>query len=332
MGRRNSTANQEKISSERLQDLFRVSPAPYGCGMSDQTLQLAFAGLHPDRVRELVASHGVPGTLRRIRGGGLKVSDRARAAVDVPAASRTEELEASGVRFVPADTAGYPAGLAELPDAPPGLFVRGALEHDRPMVAVVGTRRCTTYGKHLAFEYGAAIVEAGWGVVSGLARGIDGAAHRGVASTRGVGVAVLGSGLDVMYPAEHADLAARLVDYGGGVVSEYPPGTPPQGWRFPPRNRIISGMSQAVVVVEAAAKGGALITANYALAHGRPVFAVPGDVRRASSEGCNLLIRDGAHPVLDPADLIEELSLVLGPPRPEVPPDLAQPVIGAEGR
>ncbi len=281
--------------------------------MSDIALRLAYAGLHPDRVLDLVEAYGAKGTLRRVRDGRVRVSDRARRASQVDAAQRRQELAALGAVFVEAGSAGYPARLAELPDAAPGLFVQGVIPAV-PAVAVVGTRRCTTYGRHLAFEYGAAIAEAGWCVVSGLARGIDGAAHRGVVSARGRGAAVLGNGLDAVYPAEHHGLAQRLVELGGAVISEYPPGTPPEGWRFPPRNRIISGMAQAVVVVEAAVKGGALITANYALQHGRPVFAVPGDVRRASSEGCNRLIRDGAHPVLDPEDLIEELSLVLGPP------------------
>lgn len=284
--------------------------------MSDHVLQLAFAGLHPDRLRELCASFGEAGALRRIRAGAVAAPEWSREAVRIAASQRRVDLSEAGLGFVEAGVAGFPHGLYRLPDAPPGLFVRGVAHHDRPMVAVVGTRRCTTYGKQLALEYGMAIAEAGWGVVSGLARGIDGAAHRGVVASGGIGVAVLGSGLDVMYPAEHADLAEQLVALGGGVVSEYPPGTPPEGWRFPPRNRIISGISAAVVVVEAAVKGGALITANYALEHGRPVFAVPGDVRRASSAGCNLLIRDGAAPVLDPEDLIEELSLVLGPSRP----------------
>jgi DNA processing protein len=193
------------------------------------------------------------------------------------------------------------------------LFVRGQIP-TLPTVAIVGTRRCTTYGRHLAFEYGGAVADAGWCVSSGLARGIDGAAHKGVTSAGGVGVAVLGCGVDVAYPAEHAALASALVSGGGGVITEYPPGSPPEPWRFPPRNRIISGMAAAVVVVEAAVTGGALITAGYALTQGRVVFAVPGDIRRASSAGCNLLIRDGAHPVLDPDDLIEELSLVLGQP------------------
>ena len=214
--------------------------------MSYDVLQLAFAGMHPDRARDLVGSHGVGGTLRRVAKGGVKASVRMREAVEVPAQQRLAELHAAGFDFVPRDVGGFPRQLAELPDAPPGLFVRGVAEHSIPMVAVVGTRRCTTYGKQLAFEYGAAIAGAGWGVVSGLARGIDGAAHRGVASAGGIGVAVLGSGLDVMYPAEHAGLADRLVELGGGIVSEYPPGTPPEGWRFPPGKRQLEPTSTRV--------------------------------------------------------------------------------------
>ena len=130
----------------------------------------------------------------------------------------------------------------------------------------------------------------------------------------GRGVAVLGSGSNVVYPAEHRDLHRALLEGGGAVATEYPPGTPPQPWRFPPRNRIIAGLSAATVVVEAAVTGGALITAGLSADQGKPVLAVPGDVDRSASEGCNLLIRDGAIPVLGPDDLIEELSLILGPP------------------
>ena len=209
--------------------------------------------------------------------------------------------------------AGYPEHLAVLPDAPDVLFVRGRLPV-RPGVAIVGTRRCTRYGLGVARAYGAAAGRAGWCVVSGLARGIDGAAHRGVVDVGGIGVGVLGCGIDVAYPGEHRSLADALVEGGGALVTEYPPGTPPEGWRFPPRNRIISGLVSVVVVVEAAERGGALVTAAAALDQARVVLAVPGDVDRVSSRGCNLLIRDGAVPVLDPADLVEAVSLVLGPP------------------
>ncbi len=278
--------------------------------MIDARLQLAYAGLHPDRTRGLLAVLAPDRALRKVVTGSR--SDRVSAAASVDAATRRRELAELGIRFVTSDSGEYPSQLAALPDAPDGLFVRGAIPVG-PGVAVVGTRRCTSYGRRLAADYGAAIARAGWPLVSGLARGIDGAAHLGTVQARGIGVAVLGCGLDIAYPPEHEGLAGRLLDLGGAVISEYPPATPPEGWRFPPRNRIISGLAAAVVVVEANTTGGALITAATALDQGTPVFAVPGDVGREASRGCNLLIRDGAHPVLEPADLVAELELVLGP-------------------
>lgn len=272
-------------------------------------LQLAFAGLHPDSVRGLLDAHGPQGAVNRVVGTG---SDRVSSAARITAADRLAELEAAGFGCVFRGQSGYPDQLADLPGTPDVLFVRGVMQ-SQPTVAVVGTRRCSAYGRNLAEAYGAAIARAGWVLVSGLARGIDGAAHRGTVAHSGAGIAVLGCGLDVAYPREHGALADRLIGLGGAVVSEYPPGTPPEAWRFPPRNRIISGLSRAVVVVEAAVKGGALITANAALAQGVAVFATPGDVSRESAAGCNMLIRDGAQPVLDPADLIAELELVCGP-------------------
>ena len=281
--------------------------------MMEAHIRLAYAGLHPVRRRSLVEQYGSPAAVvSRIAGGALDVPEAARRAVQVSAADRGGQLSAAGVRLVLIDDAEYPPHLAVLPDAPEVLFVRGRVAVPGG-VAVVGTRRCTAYGRALAQQYGKVIGNAGWELVSGLARGIDIAAHRGTVSVGGVGVAVLGCGLDVDYPRGHRPIAHRLVALGGGVVSEYPPGSIPEGWRFPPRNRIIAGLARAVVVVEAAETGGALITASRALDYGRPVFAVPGDVDRASSRGCNLLIRDGAHPVLDPDDLVAELELVLGP-------------------
>jgi DNA processing protein len=207
---------------------------------------------------------------------------------------------------------GYPVGLHDL-EEPPAIWQIGELRND-PGIAVVGTRRCTRYGVDLAESFGAAIARAGWTTVSGLARGIDTAAHRGCLRLSGHAVAVLGSGIDHCYPSENKPVYDEIVATGGAIVSEYPPGTPPDRWRFPARNRIIAAMSAAVVVVEAAATGGALITARLGAEMGRPVFVVPGDVDRVTSEGCNRLIRDGAHPVLGSADLLEELSLVVGPP------------------
>lgn len=281
--------------------------------MTEARIRLAYAGLHPNRRRSLVDQYGsAAAVVSRVARGALDVPEAAREAVTVSAADRRGELSAAGFRLVSVDEDEYPPVLSMLPDAPEVLFVRGRLRAERG-VAVVGTRRCTAYGKALAEQYGRVIGTAGWELVSGLARGIDVAAHRGTVGAAAVGVAVLGCGLDVDYPRGHRPIADRLVELGGGVVSEYPPGSIPEPWRFPPRNRIIAGLARAVVVVEAAVTGGALITASLALDYGRPVFAVPGDVDRATSRGCNLLIRDGAHPVLDPADLVAELELVLGP-------------------
>jgi len=278
----------------------------------DARIRLAFAGMHPDRVRSLIDRYGGPdGAISAIERGRVEVSAAVTARVGVAAERRRSELEAIGVAWIARGDAAYPAALDAYEDAPDSLFVRGVLPR-RAGVAIVGTRRCTAYGLELAAAYGRAAADAGWVVVSGLARGIDGAAHRGMVSVGGVGVAVLGSGIDVAYPAEHRRLGERLLEGGGAIISEYPPGTRPDAWRFPPRNRIIAGLSAAVVVVEAARTGGALITAVKAAEYGIPVFAMPGDVDRVASEGTNRLIRDGAYPVFDPHDLVEELDLVDG--------------------
>jgi DNA processing protein len=214
------------------------------------------------------------------------------------------------IRLLNPGAEGYPAGLMDL-ERPPPIFLRGGLV-DRPHIAVVGTRRCTGYGTRIAAEFGRYFGQAGWVTVSGLARGIDAAAHRGTLEVQGSGLAVLGCGINTVYPKSNSDLLRGLLDAGGAVVSEYPDSTPPERWRFPARNRLIAAMSAAVVVVESAVTGGALITATLAAEIGRPVFSVPGDIDRPASVGTNLLIRDGAVPVLGPADLVQALALELG--------------------
>ncbi|HEX2420796.1 MAG TPA: DNA-processing protein DprA [Acidimicrobiia bacterium] len=211
-----------------------------------------------------------------------------------------------------------PAYLDGVPALPARLWLLGTFPPSLG-VAIVGTRRSTSYGNGVASALARAVSGAGWPVISGLARGIDGVAHTACVEAGEPGWAVLGSGLDIVYPRQNESLARRLVELGGGLISEYPPGTPPAPYRFPARNRIIAALSAAVVVVEAAVTGGALITARLALELGRDVLAVPGDINRAVSEGSNLLIRDGAHPVLGPEDLIETLAYILGPP-PRTPP------------
>lgn len=219
------------------------------------------------------------------------------------------------------ETNRLPEPLRRLPDPPKTLWFEGALPREAG-IAIVGSRACTTYGRRVAFSLGQAVALAGWPVISGLARGVDAAAHRATVAASGRGFAVLGSGIDVIYPAENMDLADELINNGGGLISEYPPGTPPAPFRFPARNRLIAALSSAVVVVEAGEKGGALITARIALDLGIDVLAVPGDIDRPVSKGCNLLIRDGAHPVLSSTDLIDCLELILGP-RPLSTPQLS---------
>jgi DNA processing protein len=226
-------------------------------------------------------------------------------------------LATEGLRFVGRSEAVYPPLLHAIHDPPPGLFVRGAAELDvlsRTAVAVVGARACSPYGRHVARLLGRDLAAAGLVVVSGLARGVDGEAHRGALESRGVTVAVLGCGIDRDYPAAHAELAARIVAGGGLIVSEYAQGVEPAPWRFPARNRIVAGLAVATVVVEARERSGALITADFALEEGREVFVVPGEITSALSAGSNALLRLGATPLLAVDDVLSALGVE--PPAP----------------
>jgi DNA processing protein len=203
----------------------------------------------------------------------------------------------------------YPPLLAQLYDPPPCIHVRGALEIlSEPAVAIVGARSCSPYGAQIAREVARELALAGVVVVSGMARGIDGEAHRGALEAGGPTVAVLGCGIDRDYPRSHADLARRIRETGA-IVSEYPPGVEPAPWRFPARNRIIAGLCLATVVVEARERSGALITADFALELGRDVFAVPGEITSALSAGTNDLLRQGAAPLLSARDVLSALGL-----------------------
>jgi DNA processing protein len=206
----------------------------------------------------------------------------------------------------------YPPLLAAVPDPPHVLWVRGEAEPallGELSVAVVGARACSGYGRTVARTLGRELAAAGVVVVSGLARGIDGEAHRGALEARGRTVAVLGCGVDRDYPASHSELAARILHGGGLVVSEYESGVEPAPWRFPARNRIIAGLSAATVVVEARERSGALITADFALEDGREVMAVPGEITSALSRGTNALLRLGATPVTSTDDVLESLGV-----------------------
>jgi DNA processing protein len=204
---------------------------------------------------------------------------------------------------------GWPPLLEHLHDPPRQLYVRGDPSVlARPAVAIVGARRCSAYGAQVARSLARDLGGADVTVVSGLAHGIDGEAHRGALAAGAPTVAVLGCGIDVDYPARHAELARRIAETGA-IVSEYPPGTEPAPWRFPARNRIVAGLAQATVVVEARERSGALITADFALELGREVFAVPGEITASLSTGANRLIRQGAAPLLSADDVLEALGV-----------------------
>jgi len=225
----------------------------------------------------------------------------------------------TGHSWLPRADRRFPPRLAAIYDPPPGLFLRGDAEPaslSRRAVAVVGARACSAYGAHVARVLGRELAAAGVVVVSGLARGIDGESHRGALESGGLTVAVLGCGIDRDYPAAHRRLA-RDVARAGLLVSEYEPGTEPAPWRFPARNRIIAGLAEAVVVVEARERSGALITADFALDEGREVFAVPGEITSNLSAGTNALLRLGATPLTASHDALEALGIQ--PPAPAAP-------------
>jgi DNA processing protein len=280
--------------------------------MSDGDLiRLAWCGLSPRKVSGLIERYGsVSGAVDAISTGSLDLGPTVRSACRTTAEQRYDELVGIGATFVARGSSGYPPALDRFPGSPPWLFVVGEIP-DMPSVAIVGTRSCTTYGSELAHAYGSVATDVGWSVVSGLARGIDRAAHVGAVAAGGRCSAIFGSGIDVIYPRRHRSLVDDILASGGCTASEYPPGTRPDSWRFPTRNRIIAGLSDVVIVVEAGATGGALITARMAVDFGIPVFATPGDVDRPASIGTNLLIRDGAFPIFDPDDLAKTLDLIV---------------------
>jgi len=237
--------------------------------------------------------------------------------------AKLRDLAAAGFRWLARSDPRFPPRLKAIHDPPPGLFIRD--EGDPELlscaaIAIVGARACTDYGAHVARLLGRELASAGVNVVSGLARGIDGWAHRGAIEGRGTTIAVLGCGIDRDYPRAHAALAAQIAEHGL-VVSEYPPGVVPAPWRFPARNRIVAGLAAATVVVEARERSGALITADLALDEGREVLAVPGEITSGLSRGTNALLRLGATPVTSADDVLEALGLI----RPEQPREAPPP-------
>lgn len=304
-------------------------------------------GLGPKLTAALLRHFGSPAAALRATAAQLRtvpqIGDMLAAsfadafrAVDVDAEVRL--IEKHGVRPVPLGHPDYPPRLAAIPDPPPLVYFRGELTPaDAAAVAVVGSRGCTAYGRRVADALAAGLARAGWTVVSGLARGIDGAAHRGALAAGGRTVAVLAGGLSRIYPPEHADLAGEVAAQGC-LVTETPMTVASQPGMFPARNRIISGLSRAVVVVEAGERSGALITVEHAAEQGREVFAVPGPVDNPASAGCLELLRTGAKLVRSAEDVIEDLRGIAPPDpptkpaaggHPPGPPTLFDPASGA---
>ena len=243
-------------------------------------------------------------------GLGLKVIERivkARESVDLE--KLWGKIEAQGIKILTWEDQAYPQRLKEIEQPPPVLYIRGEyLPDDLFAVAIVGTRRVTAYGRQITEELAAYLARNGITVVSGLARGVDAIAHQTALKAGGRTLAVLGSGVDKIYPPEHRAMAEKMMEQGA-IISDYAPGTPPEASNFPPRNRIISGLSLAVVVIEAGETSGALITAEFAAEQGREIFAVPGSILAPQSKGTNKLIQNGALPLLSVDDLMQALDL-----------------------
>lgn len=243
-------------------------------------------------------------------GLGLKVIERviqARGKVDLEKV--WAKIESQGIKILTWQDGAYPQRLKEIDQPPPVLYIKGDyLPEDMYAVSIVGTRRVTPYGRQITEELASFLSANGMTVISGLARGVDAIAHQTALKAGGRTLGVLGSGVDKIYPPEHRQLAEQMMEHGA-IISDYAPGTPPDASNFPPRNRIISGLSLAVVVIEAGETSGALITAEFAAEQGREVFAVPGSILAPQSKGTNKLIQRGALPLLNVKDLMQALDL-----------------------
>lgn len=274
-------------------------------------------GIGPARLRALMDAFGsveaawtaAPDALRDVGLDRRSIQNLVELRGKLDLAAELSRVQKAGISLLTWDDPRYPTRLKAINDPPPLLYILGDLRpEDDYGVAVVGTRSISNYGREAARSLAGDLASAGITVISGLARGVDAVAHRAALDAGGRSIAVLGSGVDVIYPWENRQLAADLAA-NGAVISEYPLGTQPEANNFPPRNRIVSGLSRGVVVVEAGEVSGALITARFAADQGRDVFAVPGSIFARNSAGVNRLIRDGAIPVTSVNDILEALNL-----------------------
>ncbi|OGO18243.1 MAG: DNA protecting protein DprA, partial [Chloroflexi bacterium RBG_16_48_8] len=273
-------------------------------------------GIGPMRLKLMLESfenieaawHASPGVLSQIGLGPKIIEDFLQIRSELDLDAEMDRILSSGYKVISWDSEEYPVRLKEIDSPPPVLYVWGELNpNDRWAVSIVGTLRMSSYGEVVTQELSTSLAMNGITIVSGMARGIDGVAHRSALHNGGRTIAVLGSGLDHLYPPENRQLA-REISENGVILTDYPLGTKPEARNFPPRNRIISGLALVVVIVEAGEGSGALITAHFAADQGRDVFAVPGNIYNKSSIGTNQLIRDGAIPFLSVEDVLEALN------------------------
>lgn len=309
---------------ETLQEIEQDTDAPV---TQEASVQLPYAhwlynvpGMGRKTIRHLLSVKGTPEAVYHAKEQELEsilsvLPGKQKLAQRITASKQNWNIEKAyavlwkkGIRFVCLGMPSYPGRLARIPDAPYGLYFRGKLpEEERPAVAIIGARSCSEYGKRMAQHFGSALAMAGIQVISGMARGIDGLGQEAALQAGGYSLGVLGCGVDICYPAENRELYERLCETGG-VCSEYPPGTAPRNSLFPSRNRIISGLSDAVLVIEAKNRSGTLITVDMALEQGKEVYALPGRITDALSEGCNRLLQQGANVVISVEDMIRGLT------------------------
>ncbi|MCF0230096.1 MAG: DNA-protecting protein DprA [Parasporobacterium sp.] len=273
--------------------------------------------LYRDNINRLLGYFGAPEEIYRAKeeqltASGTVDSKTAREIVTSRNAFRSayklDKLKNDGIRFIHYGGPDYPEAFAVLPDCPYSLYVKGNMpDPEYPSVGIVGSRQCSGYGKEMTLKYAQTLAANGVQIISGMAAGVDSFAARGAIEAGGRTFAVLGSGLDVIYPAQNIELYYQIILNGGGVISEYPMGTAPAGWQFPHRNRLISALSDKLIIIEAGKNSGTLSTASHALNQGKDVFALPGRVTDPLSEGCNKMIADGAGVLLSPEYFLDDL-------------------------
>jgi DNA processing protein len=299
-------------------------------------------GIGRESQRKLLSAFGLPEQIFSAGWNALEnvigtakaeqlLDSRNKAAIDLRVKAALSWAEQPGCHILTLADSTYPSQLLQIPDPPVLIYARGdpALL-SRPAIAVVGSRNATPQGLKSAQDFAATLARSGLGIISGLALGIDAAAHKGALAVNGITVAVVGTGADRLYPARHQELARQIIERGV-IVSEFPLGTPAAAENFPRRNRVISGLARGVLVVEAALESGSLITARLAGEQGREVFAIPGSIHSPLSRGCHRLIRQGAKLVESAQDVLEELGEIATPAAMFAPDEPVAPD-GVEGQ